>query len=124
MRLSLLLAAVCVLAGCRTGKGDPVDVATIRVEQALMKSVKTSTQSGPAELRVRYNPAPCDCPPYEVFAYGRWMRAFIDGDSPAVAALQNADALATATLVGVLESQPRPGDNGVMYAVVTMNSVK
>lgn len=120
MRALLLAGAMsCAVIGCRTTKTPPVDAAAARVDQALTRGTDEAGEVGPIELRVRHNPAPCECPPYEVYAYGRWMRAFIDGTSAAVSALQNADPLATATVVGVVEPSPRAAENGVTYPVVT-----
>lgn len=116
--MKLWLLVLLTLTACRGGTVDPFELANQRVAEGVTEGSAASTASGPVTLPVRYNPAPCECPPHEVFAYGHWMRAFIEGDLSAIDALQNADPLAVANIDAAVESKRRAAPNGVLYPVV------
>ena len=71
---------------------------------------------------VRYNPARCACPPFEIFAYGRWVRVIFDGDERAMNGLaeyqtreKRTPSLSTYTVRGRFASKMTPGENNVLY---------
>lgn len=78
LRAAVLLT---LLAGCgaRPSTADrpppsPVDVASARVDRGVARAFSVSERIDPIRALVRYLPAPCDCPEWEVFLRGRWER--------------------------------------------------
>ena len=114
-----LLLALLMCSACRTHRVGPYELAETRVHEGVTKAGTTADRQGPADLRVRFNPAPCECPPFEVFAYGRWMRAFVDAQSPALEGLRAGEPLAVATLLLQLQPKRRAAENGVLYPVAS-----
>ncbi len=114
----VLLAALC-LAACRSG-ATPHDLATQRVHQGLTRGYDASNAVGPATLQVRYNPAPCECPPYEVFAYGGWTRTFVEPATAELDALRGGEPLSVITVTATIDLRKRAAENGVMYAVLAV----
>jgi hypothetical protein len=114
------LIVLVVIGGCRSNGLTPIQNATGRVADGIEHAVSGANDSGPANLEVRYNPANCGCPPHEVFAYGRWMRVFVEPTSAAIAELRKAGPLATVKVNGRFEGKPRAADNGVSYRVLAV----
>lgn len=111
MRWGVLLLC-CV--GCG-GKQSPNEAAPERVARAV--DVASQHNGGVHQLHVRYNPvAACECPEFEVFAYGGWMRVFV-APTAQVTALTQGDPLAQQRIRGELQ-QTRLAANGVRYRVL------
>lgn len=72
--LSLLLA-VAVSVGCSAPEGRSARL------KRVASAVAIAVQSGP--VTVRYNPVACECPPYEVWVDGRWIRLQLAIPTPA-----------------------------------------
>lgn len=120
MRLVVgLFAMALALAGCRNSRIAPMDLASERVATGVDRGADASNDGRVVALKVRYNPAPCECPAYEIFAYGHWLRAFIDIETSALDTLRTADTLAIATINGVIGEEGRVAPNGVEYPIVT-----
>lgn len=124
-RLACLVVACSVLGAC-AGKSarTPTEWAITRsnrhVHDSIRAGVRTTSAEGPFEVPVRHNPADCACPPYEVFAYGRWIRAFIDADPRTrelLERLRDGDSLATVRLRGDLAADLRASESRVRYPV-------
>lgn len=87
-RLVIALAAAAVLASafaaCASRPLGPADHARERLE-ALAEQNRDARS-----FRVRWNPAPCDCPPFEVLLGDAWRRVFLEppGDEGPVGALR------------------------------------
>ncbi len=45
-----------------------------RVHRAATRADEASSTTGSLATRIRFNPAPCECPPWEVELGGAWMR--------------------------------------------------
>lgn len=69
----MLAAALAQLAGCSTAPGQ---VQVLSVRQQLEQQVDLARK---APLVLRWNPAPCDCPPFEAQLAGGWIRAELHG---------------------------------------------
>lgn len=117
MARTMLATTVLLLATACGGKQTPHELATMRVARGV--EVAASAPSGPATLAVRYNPVDrCDCPEFEVFAYGGWTRAFIAPEER-VAALRHE---AHAEVRGEFTAR-RVAPNGVRYRVLQLQPV-
>ncbi|MSP90961.1 MAG: hypothetical protein EXR79_04025 [Myxococcales bacterium] len=53
------------------------------VRHALEAALRRLDANDP--LRLRYNPAPCDCPPFELLTEEGWVRAELSGDADRLA---------------------------------------
>ena len=79
------------LACCWTAlacSGTPVAADGVRADpQAVRHALEAAlARLDPAEpLRLRYNPAPCDCPPFELWTDAGWVRAELGGDAERLA---------------------------------------
>ncbi len=93
---SVALAAAAAFVACATGapKAPPdyADRVRARIEVAQQLEVQ----------RLRFNPTPCSCPPFEIALDGRWHRVAFDApeDSPMMIALRQAVEAPTATSRG------------------------
>ena len=109
MKHLLFLILVIAVAGCARPNG-PTDATP---ESASQTTVDQTS------FEIRHNPAPCDCPPFEILVGDHWIRVFVDiEESPELASLRNGDPLATATIEGKLTERERPAENGVEYRVL------
>lgn len=70
--LALLMAAASV-ASCSQAPAQPQ---LLSVRQQLEQQVDLARK---APLVLRWNPAPCDCPPFEAQLSGGWIRADLRG---------------------------------------------
>lgn len=72
-----MIVAVLLVAGC----GKP-DACRALLDEMVKKVVTVTAQSEPA--RLRYNPAGCDCPPFELRVEDRWVRVeLVESEDPA-----------------------------------------
>lgn len=99
-RSALWAIALCGLAtqacGAMQTVAEPPELtmtrtAQSRVYRALGRAANTQTVQNPFQTWLRFNPAPCDCPRWELQLYGHWVRV-----QPVVA--RDADARVTDTL--------------------------
>lgn len=78
MLLSGSLIAAC---GSAPVAGEPefapVSSASARAHRAVSRGVDTLLDLPSISLRLRYNPAPCECPVWEIELYGRWERVAV-----------------------------------------------
>ena len=93
-RSGLWLVALCSVAvqacgGTQTIPDSPEVVAArtaqARVARSVTRAANTQAAQVPFQTWIRFNPAPCECPPWELQIYGNWERI-----EPAVA--RDADA--------------------------------
>lgn len=107
MKRYLTILVVLLCAACASSSAKPG-------EEATAEPVVEQTQ-----FKVRYNPADCACPPYEVQVGDRWQRVFFDiEDRTQIDALQNASALETLVISARLTDREQAAENGVRYRVV------
>ena len=85
-RIALLLALTLPVVGCSSravqrisGLRRPPEQAAIDgVSAAVDRAEQRATAASPYWLTARLNRAGCDCPPWEVHAWGRWQRVALD----------------------------------------------
>ncbi len=70
----LLVVAACSLPGMACGPGRVPST-----EEQAKSALDRHAAEGP--VRIRFNPVPCDCPPFEVLAGSRWLRVQVTGSS-------------------------------------------
>ncbi len=62
---------------------DPVEVSLQQSKQRVASGHESAFESADGldiyDVRLRYNPARCDCPKNEIHMYGRWVRAYLTG---------------------------------------------
>ena len=127
MRIVLFTICAIALMGCpaQTPQGRRANAfkKTIRtIETSVNKAGKAAENIDQYETVVRYNPAQCKCPPFEVYAYGRWMRVVFTGDEDALNGLaefqtrekQN-PSLRTFPVRGKFSGDTERGANNVAY---------
>ena len=68
--------ALAALTACGAAQPSPAALAVVRLE-ALAK-----LHADEPEFKVRLNPAPCDCPPFEVELDGAWHRTYLEPKDP------------------------------------------
>lgn len=82
-RAAYCLAAFCSVASQACGGTqavpDPPEVAATRAAQARVarsvgRAANTQASQLPFQTWIRFNPAPCDCPRWELQIYGNWER--------------------------------------------------
>jgi len=100
------LIVLCLGAGCATAptaRADDEDglEATARAMETVSDAIANSAQRQSAEMFssdhavvVRFNPASCACPPFELYLAGRWQRGVVRWSAES---LNPTDALARAT---------------------------
>lgn len=81
-------------------------------------------------LKVRYNPARCDVPSFEVFTHERWTRVFFDGSQEITTTLQEFESgssvLSDSSYLEVSGkfSGRRRTDAGARYPVFTISDLR
>ena len=67
------LTVLCLCAATACGSAAPAPARAHHARDRILAAVDTLDSAAP--LRLRYNPAPCACPAFEVHLGGRWVRA-------------------------------------------------
>ena len=83
--LRQILLLVGLVYSCATTKSQ-LDIARVQAQEAEKAAELLHSSS---IFKIRYNPAPCRCTPYEVFAQNRWYRLRISGDTSLLKALED-----------------------------------
>lgn len=123
MPISRLMLVLLVLGSCACSSAPeiPADqVARMGVENGVMAAAEASEETGVLETHIRYNPARCECPDYEVFLYGGWKRVFLTGPLNTVSELQNrmtSRSLEIARVSGRLTDTTRLSRENVRFEV-------
>lgn len=126
--LAPVLAASLAATGCATGSGPDRGVRAVEASrEAVVAGVEAGVEGSealaPFDVPVRYNPARCDCPDYEVRIRGRWLRAYIEGDEELMTRLERFsaraedDPQAQMVLRGWLTADTRRSSREVSYQV-------
>ena len=110
-RVALSLIALCGLTTQACGAAQTIPdapelvatrTAQSRVHRSLGRAANTQTVQIPFQTWMRFNPAPCECPRWELQIYGNWERVepmmARDAD-PGVAAALSADGLAPGSML-------------------------
>lgn len=119
-----------LIGGLAVGCASQPEVAP---EQRALAAVAEDFADGVEEAReqanerpsyifdVRYNPAQCPCPDFEVRAFGTWERVFIDGDLDEVQRMarvaENSTSLQTFRLQGRISTTTRRTEARVEFPV-------
>lgn len=123
---AFLAAVAAATPGCATTPTSPRDYARDRLE-TVVDQHKAATS-----FRVRLNPAPCDCPAFELRLGETWYRAFLEppGDDGPVGALRvrllEADStgiVAVATVTGTLSGSLRQAPNRMLCPVLQVTGL-
>lgn len=85
-RSSLVFVLWVAICGCRNVGGDPdrsgLEVALgksqVATSNAVRKGFGRSERQKSYAVRARYNPSRCSAPDFEVWAYGKWIRAELE----------------------------------------------
>ncbi len=121
--------------GCASGEAiSPLEHA-VNTSQAKVETGRTKGQQDAdvvpgVFLTVRYNPARCDVPAFEVFTHERWTRVFFDGNQQFLEALQGFEgSSAVLSQRSYLEvsgkfSGRRRNDVGVRYPVFLISELR
>jgi len=76
MRGTKFAVVLLFALGCKAAQVRPDQLAMARLE-AVAKAHAQDTQ-----YVVRWNPAPCECPPFEVLLDNVWYRVFLEPQQP------------------------------------------
>lgn len=121
MRNLVFVLGVGLVAGCASGPEiPPGEVANRRVEQGLIQAQQSVGNISLVRTKARLNPAPCDCPDYEVFLYHGWLRVYLTGSSSLLAGLERSveeAPLSTPAVSGRLLDSSRLTRNNVKFSV-------
>ncbi len=121
--------------GCASGEAvspieRAVDVSQGKIEGGLAKGKQNADVVRGVFLTVRYNPAGCDVPAFEVFTHERWTRVYFDGDAEIMVALQdfeNGSRILSDTSyleVSGKISGRRRNDAGVRYPIFDISDLR
>jgi hypothetical protein len=123
---SVLTVFALAAVGCATTPSSPRDHARDRLETVVDQHQETTS------FRVRLNPAPCDCPPFELRLGDAWYRVFLeppDDDGP-VGALrvrlleaESTGTAATALVTGTLSGGVREAPNRMLCPVLQVTGL-
>jgi len=86
-----LLLVLAALAGCGTGPARVDPAADPAHAWALEVHARIAAVRNQPSFTLRYNPAACDCPPFEIQLEGVWHRVVFAGSSPDDEAIQALD---------------------------------
>lgn len=123
MKVLWLIAGGSLAASCAASPDLPAhEVATTALEQSV--GAAQSAASSPAEFvaLTRYNPARCDCPPFEIFVYDAWQRVWMTGDQATLKTLnefsrQPRSAVSTLEIRGRLLQSSKMSQDNVRFLV-------
>lgn len=117
---ALVLSLAVGSGACASnGKLPPVAAAKHSVSEGITIGARNASSRNTVTIPIRYNPAECECPGWEVRAFGRWIRVFLEPtDAPQLAALRESrDPLATAEVTGRFAESSRLSERNVRYPV-------
>lgn len=81
-RVACFLAVTACLLCC----GSTDTPSLVALERQRVQELSTRANDDPeaveGPLRVRWNPAPCECPAFEVLVDGEWVRAEVKASTP------------------------------------------
>lgn len=126
--LALLLLVTSLNAACPSSAPSspgkpPKEVAVSATQEALFAGLEDALEESDDQdsyrLQLRYNPTRCESPPYEVFARGRWQRAYLNLDqdalAPLIEALKTPAAQQDILEVNAKQSAPQRSERGVRW---------
>lgn len=111
--------------GCASGpevseETEAIVEASIELSASREAGDAAANDRASYKVPIRHNPSRCPCPRFEIWAYGTWMRVWIDG-SPAqlekLEAFARGDDGDESQVRGVLTDVRRPSERKVSYPV-------
>ena len=118
--IATLVASACAGNGAMTPLQAAHAAGGSAVAEGVVDGRRASANQPHFTVPVRYNPADCECPEWEVYAYGKWMRVYVQGRPEAVAALEglrSSDPLSLGTVNGRFDDRPLFSRRNVRYPV-------
>ncbi len=118
------IAGIILLSACGSVKRSPSQDAILRsmntVESLRVDASIQANSKQEYSLVARYNPGKCDCPQFEIFAYGEWQRAPFSGEKSALLASRNfanagTDTMKRVNIRGRFSGEKEAAPNGVIY---------
>lgn len=117
------LLPVVALTACSGTDVTPTEQATLlaarRVERADARADEAVRNVESVDVRVRHSPAPCDCPAWEAWMFGRWVRVELRADDEDAQPLPIDGEPVRVTLLPTAEVAT--ADNGWNYPVFRVN---
>jgi len=121
VRIMVFVIGVVLFAGCSSRPEiSPGEAAYRQVDQGLVQAQRSVSGITRVQTQLRLNPAPCDCPDYEVFLYEGWMRVYLTGSSALLSGLESRlteAPLSTLAVNGRLLDNSRLTRNNVRFSV-------
>ncbi len=120
MKTLFLIALTCLVA-CTAIDPLPNQTAILRsmntFESVRLKSSKKANSENDFALLARNNPTGCECPRFEIYAYGEWIRTPFTGKKEVLNAVQRytKSDLKTIKIRGRFSGKNRTSPNGVLY---------
>lgn len=100
-----------------------------RVERSLSQARDEAEDLGDYRVQIRYNVPHCGAPRFEVLAYGRWTRVFLNGADETLVALEEGmrsdnDVLTTSStfVLGSLRGS-RQAQGGADYPIFEVDAI-
>lgn len=128
-----LVVVLATASGCaNTPDRTPLDAAFAEsgqtVEESLARAGDTANDRDSYELLIRYNAPHCGAPSFEILAFGRWTRVFLDGREDMLNQLEDAlvgedpnEGLRVAVAVGAMVGE-RETQKGLEFPVFEVES--
>lgn len=131
-----LWAALLMTVAC---SGAPEVAPTIQARRASSSAIGQSIREAREEsdeqeryqVLLRHNPTRCPGPAFEIFAYGSWLRVFVETDDPTLQAQldqfargqEDGGLLGQLTIVGKFASSRRRSSRGLKYRVFELIAI-
>lgn len=132
-RTAATILAIALTTACTSGAPPTVAAAVDRAQLYVASASESAWQAveadAPYRLSVRYNPAPCECPDFEVHYLGSWHRVVLSGSTATIQALRDALANArpatvqTNVLGAPTASVQRTQPHGQLFTVFEIESI-
>lgn len=131
-RLILAVTTAVSLTGCASQRGGKATETGVAPNYGQVVAQRVADAQKATSHRVRYNPVPCGCPPFEVKLGGIWQRVAFDvppdGDEPPTLAVRKVltDGVPGALydVDGSLEEALATCGSGVIYVTIRPRSLK
>lgn len=126
MNARFFILAWLALSGCASAPAPPPAVlageaAETRIERSIELADEDVNGLEAYDVPIRYNPARCDCPDFEVEVFGRWQRAYIVAPVQTRTRLddfaESEQSLAELTVRGRMTTTTRRAESRVSYPV-------
>lgn len=130
---TVFILGLTLLGGCNSATRSPSQNAILlsmnTVESKRLNASERANSKDEYSLWARYNPGKCDCPKYEIFAFGEWRRSQFSGTQSALLASQkfansNNDRMKRVKINGRFSGKKEAAPNGVIYETFRLSKFK